>query len=97
MNVKNLIKKNQLMITALAIMIAIAGYLQFAGSGMEDEYLKTDDSNVEASNASPVDSEGVVTENYTLDGLLDLSPHRTGPGRSPRWCGSRCRSRPPGR
>ena len=55
MNVKNLIKKNQLMITALAIMIAIAGYLQFAGSGMEDEYLKTDDSNVEASNASPVD------------------------------------------
>ena len=65
MNVKNLIKKNQLMITALAIMIAIAGYLQFAGSGMEDEYLKTDDSNVEASNASPVDSEGVVTENYT--------------------------------
>ena len=70
---KNLIKKNQLMITALAIMIAIAGYLQFAGSGMEDEYLKTDDSNVEASNASPVDSEGVVTENYTLDGLLDLS------------------------
>ncbi len=70
---KNLIKKNQLMITALAIMIAIAGYLQFAGSGMEDDYLKVDDSNVEAGNASPVDSEGVITENYTLDGLLDLS------------------------
>lgn len=70
---KNLIKKNQLMITALAIMIAIAGYLQFAGSGMEEEYLKTDDSNVEASSASPVDSEGVITESYTLDGLLDLS------------------------
>ncbi len=70
---KNLIKKNQLMITALAIMIAIAGYLQFAGSGMEEEYLKTDDSNVEASGASPVDSEGVITESYTLDGLLDLS------------------------
>lgn len=70
---KNLIKKNQLMITALAIMIAIAGYLQFAGSGMEDDYLKVDDSNVETGNASPVDSEGVITENYTLDGLLDLS------------------------
>ncbi len=70
---KNLIKKNQLMITALAIMIAIAGYLQFAGSGIEDDYLKVDDSNVEAGNASPVDSEGVITENYTLDGLLDLS------------------------
>lgn len=28
---KNLIKKNQLMITALAVMLAIAGYLQFSG------------------------------------------------------------------
>ena len=70
---KSLIKKNQLMITALAIMIAIAGYLQFAGSGMEEDYLKTDDSNVKTGDASPVDSEGVITENYTLDGLLDLS------------------------
>ena len=39
---KSLIKKNQLMITALAIMIAIAGYLQFAGTGLEEEYLATD-------------------------------------------------------
>lgn len=70
---KNLIKKNQLMITALAIMIAIAGYLQFAGNGLEEEYLTVDDSNVETDNASPVDSDGIITENYTLDGLLDLS------------------------
>ena len=41
--VKNLIKKNQLMITALAIMIAIAGYLQFAGTNLEKEYLAADD------------------------------------------------------
>ena len=40
--VKNLIKKNQLMITALAIMIAIAGYLQFAGTNLEKEYLASD-------------------------------------------------------
>lgn len=33
---KNLIKKNQLMITALALMLAIAGYLQFAGTTLED-------------------------------------------------------------
>ncbi len=40
---KNLIKKNQLMITALAIMLAIAGYLQFAGNNLEDEeYLAVD-------------------------------------------------------
>ena len=37
--VKNLIKKNRLMITLLAIMIAIAGYLQFAGNNLEEEYL----------------------------------------------------------
>ena len=40
---KNLIKKNQLMITALAIMLAIAGYLQFAGNNLEgEEYLAVD-------------------------------------------------------
>lgn len=64
---KNLIKKNQLMITALAIMIAIAGYLQFAGTGLQDEYMKTED------DTSPVDSDGIIAENYTAEGLLDLS------------------------
>lgn len=75
---KNLIKKNQLMITALAIMIAIAGYLQFAGTNLEEEILTVTDENA----ASAVDSSGVITENYTaagleeaaeLDGILDLS------------------------
>lgn len=74
---KSLIKKNQLMITALAIMIAIAGYLQFAGDNLEDEYLIGDDENL-----TSVDSGGVITDNYTaneveeaadLDGLMDLS------------------------
>lgn len=42
---KNLIKKNQLMITALAIMLAIAGYLQHAGNNLEDEdYMAVDNS-----------------------------------------------------
>ena len=75
---KNLVKKNQLMITALAVMIAIAGYLQFAGTNLEEEYLTVEDG--ELFNA--VDSSGVITENYTagnlenaadVDGLLDLS------------------------
>lgn len=62
---KNLIKKNQLMITALAIMIAIAGYLQFAGTGLEEEYLTvTDEAGGE---------EEVLSSNYTAEGLLDLS------------------------
>ena len=34
---KNMIKKNQMMITALAIMIAVAGYLNFAGTKVTDE------------------------------------------------------------
>lgn len=34
---KNLIKKNQLMITALALMLAIAGYLQFAGTTVDKQ------------------------------------------------------------
>lgn len=75
---KNLVKKNQLMITALAVMIAIAGYLQFAGTNLEEEYLTVEDG--ELYNA--VDSSGVITENYKagslenaadIDGLLDLS------------------------
>lgn len=65
---KNLFKKNQLMITALAIMIAIAGYLQFAGTSLEDGYLTVEDGET-----SEVDSAGVITENFTSDELLDLS------------------------
>ena len=66
---KNLIKKNQLMITALAIMIAIAGYLQFAGTGLEEDYLTVDDDVDYTGNISAVDSDDI----FTVDGLLDLS------------------------
>ena len=70
---KNLIKKNQLMITALAIMIAIAGYLQFAGTGLEDEYLEVTDGNVYTSEANLTGSGDIVTGTYTAQELLDLS------------------------
>ena len=70
---KNLIKKNQLMITALAIMIAIAGYLQFAGTGLEDEYLEVTDGNVYTDEADLTGSGDIVTGNYTAQELLDLS------------------------
>lgn len=70
---KSLIKKNQLMITALAIMIAIAGYLQFAGEDLEEEYLTVGDSGTYSEESSTVDSDGVISENYTAEGLLDLS------------------------
>lgn len=76
-SVKRIVRKNQIMITALAIMIAIAGYLQFAGDNLEEEYLTVNDGVL-----SEVDSAGVIAENYTaeelaetvkLDGMLDIS------------------------
>ncbi len=80
---KNLFKKNQLMITALAIMIAIAGYLQFAGTNLEEDYLTTNENIINdktGGNVNDVGSSGVITENltagslqdsYDLEGLLD--------------------------
>ena len=70
---KNLIKKNQLMITALAIMIAIAGYLQFAGTGLEEDYLTVNDDVKYTDDASTAGSGDIITGNYTAGDLLDLS------------------------
>lgn len=66
---KNLIKKNQLMITALAIMIAIAGYLQFAGTNLEDEYLTVDEKGI----AGVADTGGIITDNYTAEGIAEAA------------------------
>jgi len=66
--VKNLIKKNQLMITALAIMLAIAGYLQFAGNNLEEEeYLAVDNrvNEISYEELESLDSEvDIVMEDY---------------------------------
>ena len=61
---KNVLKKNQIMITALAIMIAVAGYLNFAGTKLSDEELMK------------VSGQSVVTENgeetaREEDGLIE--------------------------
>lgn len=65
---KNLIKKNQLMITALAIMLAIAGYLQFAGNNLEEkDYLAVDSSvnQISYEELESLDSEvDIVLEDY---------------------------------
>ena len=49
------------MITALAIMIAIAGYLQFAGTNLEEEYLTVEDP------LEQVNADGVITQIESLD------------------------------
>lgn len=64
---KNMIKKNQMMITALAIMIAVAGYLNFAGTKVTDEKLMSVSGEVET--AAPVQTD--TEADYAS--LLELS------------------------
>lgn len=64
---KNMIKKNQMMITALAIMIAVAGYLNFAGTKVTDEELMSVSGEVGSTELTPEDAEADYAS------LLDLS------------------------
>jgi len=52
-----MVKKNQIMITALAIMIAVAGYLNFAGSRITDEEIMTAGSDTVVSDDEAVDTD----------------------------------------
>lgn len=61
---KNIFKKNQLVITTLAIMIAVAGYLNFAGSKLtEEENIETSGSGVENINVADISDEDIYAEN----------------------------------
>jgi stage III sporulation protein AH len=61
MHLKDMVKKNQVMITALAIMIAVAGYLHFAGEVPLD-------SSLEAS--ADVASQNQIVDQIQVDDLL---------------------------
>ena len=81
---KNMVKKNQVMITALALMIAVAGYLNFAGNRITQEEIVTtgsdtvetakvtgDDSQYE--DIQSMDSELVLEEdNYLEQSMNDI-------------------------
>lgn len=72
---KSILKKNQIMITALAIMIAVAGYLNFAGTNLEKEdYLSASGETVAENlgTTGNLDSAQADTDN-SLNALLDLS------------------------
>ena len=64
---KNMIKKHQMMITALAIMIAVAGYLNFAGTKVTDEDLMSVSGEMGATGLTQEDAEAEYAA------LLDLS------------------------
>lgn len=64
---KNVLKKNQIMITALAIMIAVAGYLNFAGTKLSDEELmKVSGESVIAKDGDVLLSETASAENASI-------------------------------
>ncbi len=65
---KNMIKKNQMMITALAIMIAVAGYLNFAGTKVTEEDLMTVNGTVATD-----DLGNLALDQTDHAGLMDLS------------------------
>lgn len=55
---KNMVKKNQVMITALALMIAVAGYLNFAGNRItQEEIVTTGSDTVETAKVTGNDSQ----------------------------------------
>lgn len=67
---KNMIKKNQVMITALAIMIAVAGYLNFAGTKVTDEEIMTVNGEITTDDLGNL---AMADEDVDYSALLDLS------------------------
>lgn len=66
---KNMVKKNQIMITALAIMIAVAGYLNFAGTRITDEDIMT----TGADAVSALDEQAAIQEDTDVAALFEIS------------------------
>ena len=63
---KNMVKKNQMMITALAIMIAVAGYLHFAGDQITDEGIMTAGSGVTEIQSNTVEADTDVAALFEI-------------------------------
>ena len=69
---KNLLKKNQIIITALAIMIAIAGYLNLTKDTVTDEKEKMDNTLAQAGYES-FSEEELLAENELSEDMLEIS------------------------
>lgn len=76
---KNMLKKNQIMITALAIMIAVAGYLNFAGTKITEEDIMTVESDTVLSDDNNLMTDSTKSENVDTDvaALFDISDEDT--------------------
>ncbi len=58
---KSMVRKNQVMITALAVMIAVAGYLHFAGETSQEVLLTS----------AEVSDETLISDQLTIEDLLE--------------------------
>lgn len=67
-SVKKLWKRNQIMITALALMIAIAGYLNFTGKQIDEDVLYTTSAQFEEADAKAV--EETMNDNLLEDATV---------------------------
>ena len=67
-SVKKLWKRNQIMITALALMIAIAGYLNFTGKQIDEDVLFTTSAQFEEADAQTV--EEIMNNNLLEDATV---------------------------
>ena len=75
---KNIFKKNQMIITALAIMIAVAGYLNYSGSRLDSAKVTTDaDASAEedAEAAADISAEGNLIREFSYE--CDMQNYRT--------------------
>lgn len=70
-DVKKLWKRNQIMITALALMIAIAGYLNFTGKQIDDEIMVTTSAQFEEANAVMDSSASTKEDSATIYDISD--------------------------
>ena len=70
---KNLLKKNQIIITALAIMIAIAGYLNLTKDTLADEKSKVDEKIAQGEGYEHFSESDLLAENEMTDSMLEIS------------------------
>ena len=66
---KPVFKKNQMIITALAAMIAVAGYLNYSGTGLDEEMLSANSSAIEDTEDASVAEDISAEDVYAQTGL----------------------------
>ena len=85
---KRLFKKNQIIITALAVMIAIAGYLNYSGKLFGEEEKSTTEANAELANQELLDISQEDIETGTEDIASNDSEVEGTPGEAVLTSGS---------